>query len=317
MFLRETADLKVGHNLILREGVSSGNSTGFATGTIDAHDLNLRTTWANGARAALFARPEASAMDMRLYYSYYGSMGSRTWNGIATPNPFVPGFEVGNIVNTVILNSVDFTTPVTLITSLTGFYRVRIQEYGIDFCYPIDGRFLFKPYIGLKGIVIEQGLDFEHSFIRINTQNMVNLYEAFHQYTQMNGFGLSGGMHGEFVILAGLKGFGQVGSALVWGRKKWLGKGHATLSEVIEETTSVAFRRNWSTLNLSLDGAFGLLYETPPFFQCMRALFKIAWENRIYFKQNFFAATLDPEELDRPQNDVSTYGLVFTGMVLF
>lgn len=284
LYLRAAEDLTIGKFVYF--GVSTEET-----------NARIKPRFASGLRGSIHILPACSDLDMTVYYSYYRSHATQRWNGLSTPDPFQPSHNIGNVLHS-LKNEIQVVPPATMITILNGFHTLRIQDCGVDFAYPIDyeGCFLFKPFIGLKGLMIEQELHYGNSFIRLDTRTTLNQYEAHHQVARFNSFGLEGGFYCHCAVREGFFLFSNLGLALLYGQKSLDNQSEVTLLEGISNHDStLTFSKRYDTISPCFKSAFGIFYKYK------MVMCKLSWENCIYANQNSFNA-----------GDLSTYGGVFS-----
>lgn len=299
--------------------------------------LRMNPGWSKGFRVGFEVQPPESKLNLYLDYSYYTSNDSKGWYAAATPNPFATMVNAPSISPLLIGDYIDqninviegfnpqgFAIPQSVnLTSVIAAYNLKIQEYQLAMSYALNfgNEFMFRPYAGVKGLLIEQVLNCYQTYSVSSTTVMVDSYERVAQHLRFRAFGLEGGMYGKWSIGKGFYAYGDLCLALLIGKQELHGFSETS---VVDDEMSVAsvyeINRDPQSSKACFDSAVGFCFKTPQIYNLVRGIFRIAWENHIYFKQNFFAQmgnSSNFEKTNMANGDLSTYGITVSGELVF
>lgn len=259
--------------------------------------IHFGPDWFHGLRGVI--NYEDLNVDINVYYSFYITKGEKKWEGSATPNPFIKGQEIGQIIG-----KHTFPLPAAIITTMDGHLLLRIQESGITFGYPFRWeRLCLKPFIGIKALLLEQKF---YSFLEsvfINTETLITESNIIHAFNEIKGAGLGAGCYGEYSLVWGFSTFASLDLSTVYGQRSLLQKKfHNQIVDEVGDHNNLV--KGWKPSGFTpfLTTSVGLLYKKG------FLLFRLAWENHFYSTLNLIRGH---------RETLYTYGLALTGAIQF
>lgn len=312
-----------------RERVLDAGTTSFDT--FKTKKKNPHHRWDVGVRVGLGYHFACECYDAAIYWTHFDTDAhghyrkgadsnhwfTPAWSGVTTN-----GLLGGNIDNGA--NPVDFAS---------SHWKLRLNlidaEIGRSFC--VNSCLSIRPYIGVRGAIIDQKYDLEYDAITtISGTDVASPIDEFQLKSDFEGAGIRIGTDVDYNLGCGVSLFGDLAASLLWGESEVKTK-EAYQFGTTPGTTEFTFQeqrdRDCGSRAIT-DASLGLRWQQ----SCCNKLITLefAWEHHFFFNNNDFekftnfdaqTSSVAAIATDRyPQTihgDLSVQGFVFSAKVEF